>query len=142
MAGTDVSRFPRVGSAVIVVNDRGAVLLGRRHKDPNRGKWVLPGGKVRPLESLHEAGRREILEETGLDIAIDGVATVREIVRPPDEHRLIVFSRARPVGGKLQGGSDLADPTFFAPEELGSLDLSQVVRDVLHELGWIQSLAA
>src|SRR5947209_1263459 len=106
---------PRVGSAVIVVDDRGSVLLGVRAKDPNRGKWVLPGGKVRPFEKLDEAARREIREETGLEVAIERVVTVKEIVNPPDEHRLIVFSTARPVGGTLRAGSDLATPTFFAP---------------------------
>src|SRR5437660_1789038 len=35
----------RVGSAVLVVDDR-RVLLGRRGKQPNFGRWVLPGGKV------------------------------------------------------------------------------------------------
>src|SRR4051812_43060202 len=46
--------LPRVGSAVIVI-DGESVLLGVRNKEPHRGKWVLPGGKIRPFESIDDA---------------------------------------------------------------------------------------
>jgi 8-oxo-dGTP diphosphatase len=135
------SSVPRLGSAVVVVRD-GEVLLGRRAKDPNRGKWVVPGGGVRPFESVAEAGRRELREETGLDVEIDGVVAVREIINEPDEHRLIVFSAGRPVGGGIRADSDLEDVRFFSQEELRELELSEVVRSVLDEQGWIQTVAA
>jgi 8-oxo-dGTP diphosphatase len=133
---------PRVGSAVVVTDSFGRVLLGTRAKDPNRGKWVLPGGKVHPFESLREAGRREMREETGLEVEIDATLTVREIIKPPDEHRLIVFSHGRAIGGSLAASSDLDQVRFFDPGDLARLDLSDVVRDVLVELGWLQQAAA
>jgi ADP-ribose pyrophosphatase YjhB (NUDIX family) len=135
------ARAPRLGSAVIVVSD-GRVLLGRRAKDPNRGKWVVPGGGVRPFESIAEAGRRELLEETGLEIEVDGVVAVREIINEPDEHRLIVFSAGRPVGGRIHPASDLDDVRFFSQAEIQELAISAVVRSVLDEQGWVQPIAA
>src|SRR3954447_2705217 len=84
----DSKPLPRIGSAVIVL-DGGSVLLGVRDKEPNRGKWVLPGGKVRPFESIDEAARREIREETGLEIAVERQLGVWEIIEPPAEHRVI-----------------------------------------------------
>lgn len=133
--------LPRVGSAVVVISGD-SILLGVRGKDPNRGKWVLPGGKVHPFESISDAGRREILEETGLEVEVEGPVTVREIINPPTEHRLIVYSRATPVGGEIRASSDLEDVGFFSRWDLGELDLSPVVRDVLGELGWLERMAA
>jgi 8-oxo-dGTP diphosphatase len=130
-----------VGSALLIT-DRGRVLLGRRAKDPNRGKWILPGGGIRPFESIAGAARREALEETGLVVVVDQVLDVKEIIDTPTEHRLIVYSAAHPVGGELRAASDLDLAAWFRPEELASLDLSDVVRNVLHQHGWIQSIAA
>jgi len=133
---------PRLGSAVVLTDDHGRVLLGVRAKEPNRGKWVLPGGKIETFESVSAAAQREMREETGLLVEIDKIVAVREIINPPHEHRLIVFSQGRVVGGSLAASSDLDDVRFFDPAELPGLDLSDVVRDVLDELGWLHQLAA
>ncbi|HLA24624.1 MAG TPA: NUDIX domain-containing protein [bacterium] len=50
-----------VGAAVIVRDKRGAILLQRR---VDNNKWSLPGGALEPGETLAEAARREVLEET------------------------------------------------------------------------------
>jgi 8-oxo-dGTP diphosphatase len=129
--------LPRIGSAVVVADGQ-RVLLGQRGKEPNRGKWVLPGGKIEAFETIEDAAVREIREETGLEIQLTGVATVREIVNPPHEHRIIVFSEARAVGGRLAASSDLESVRFCSREDLADLDLSEVVGGVLEELGWLQ----
>ncbi len=54
-----------VGPDVLIVDAAGRVLLQRRSDD---GLWGLPGGALEPGESLEEAARREIREETGLDV--------------------------------------------------------------------------
>ena len=132
----DPSKLPRIGSAVVVV-DEDRVLLGSRAKDPNRGKWILPGGKIEPFESIGFAAKREIREETGLEIELEGTLTIKEIINPPHEHRIIVYSRARPKGGTLKAGSDLDDVRFCTRTDLYGLDISEAVADVLHELGWL-----
>jgi 8-oxo-dGTP diphosphatase len=129
-------RLPRVGSAVVVTNGQ-SILLGVRAKEPNRGKWVLPGGKIEPFESIEEAAKREVLEETGLEIKVTGQLGALEIINPPEEHRLIVFSSAEVFGGALRPGSDLAELTFCSPEDLETVDLSDFVRGVLETFGYI-----
>jgi len=130
-------RVPRIGSAVVVISgDR--VLLGVRGKEPNRGKWILPGGKVEPFETIEAAAKREIKEETGLEIEVDGPVAIKEIINPPGEHRVIVYNSARPVAGDLSASSDLEDVRFCSRAELKSLDLSDAVRDVLRDLGWLR----
>jgi 8-oxo-dGTP diphosphatase len=129
-AATTSRVLPRVGSAVIVI-DGDAVLLGVRAKEPHRGKWVLPGGKVRPFESIDDAARREIREETGLEISVESQLGVWEIIEPPAEHRVIVYSIGRPIGGTLKASSDLADVRYWSIAELEELDLTPTVRSVL-----------
>jgi 8-oxo-dGTP diphosphatase len=132
----DVPRVaaPRLGSAV-VVRDRGRVLLGVRGKEPNKGKWVLPGGKIHPFESIEDAAVREAFEETGLVVRIEGQLGVWEIINPP-EHRVIVYNLATPVGGALRASSDLGDVRFYGRDEIAGLDISDIVRCVLERLDW------
>jgi mutator protein MutT len=64
------------GFGVIILNKKGQVLLGKRHPDPDKadsafrsaGEWSLPGGKLDWGENFEEGARREVKEETGLDI--------------------------------------------------------------------------
>jgi 8-oxo-dGTP diphosphatase len=126
---------PRLGSAVVVL-DGDCVLLGIRGKEPNKGKWVLPGGKIKPFESIEHAAIREIREETGLAVEVHGQLGVWEIIDPPEEHRVIVYSLARPIGGKLKAASDLDEVRFCHRDELDELDISDVVCRVLDRVTW------
>src|SRR5437870_764422 len=70
-----ITKNPRVGCAGII--RRGTeVLLGRRNKEPNRGLWVLPGGGVGFGETLADTLRRELYEEAGIEIQVDGIFNV------------------------------------------------------------------
>ena len=131
-------RLPRVGSALVIQNgDR--VLLGVRNKEPNRGKWVLPGGGVEPFESVKDAAKREIAEETGLVVEVGDQIGVFEIIEPPNEHRLIVYSWATPIQGDLRADSDVLELRFVDRAELSQLDVSPIVRKVLLQTGWLES---
>lgn len=122
--------LPRVGSAVIVRKD-GKFLLGIRDKEPNRGKWVFPGGKVNPFEDIEEAAARELREETGLEIEIEGPIGIYQIIDRPKEHRIIFLSWGTIKGGDLRPSSDISKLQFFSKHELPDLDTAESVRKVL-----------
>ncbi len=70
---------PLVGVAAIVFKT-GRVLLVRRAKAPRRGEWSLPGGLQKLGETVAEAARREVAEETGISIRVLGVAEVVDLI--------------------------------------------------------------
>jgi len=129
---------PRIGVAVLIVDGDGRLLLGRRAKEPNYGKWVIPGGGIEHGESWLEAARREIDEETGLCVSI--AASQRPFIQEiltPTEHRLILFVTGSVIGGHLRAATDLLEAQFFSANELRHLaDISPVIEPVLAEFGW------
>lgn len=133
-----VPQKPRLGVAVLVTSPKG-ILLGRRAKTPNQGKWIIPGGGVKWGETFVQAGAREIKEEAGLVVNVDASNPhVVEVVNPPDEHRVIMYVQASYDGGEEpQASSDLDAVRFFTKEDILTLELSDVVRPVLKRFGWI-----
>jgi ADP-ribose pyrophosphatase YjhB (NUDIX family) len=111
---------PKVGVGVLVVRD-GRLLLVRRTMNPGRGKWSVPAGYLDHGEDPRETAVREMREETGLGIAIDGLVDV--IHNPPAEGgaSILILYRARILGGELAAGDDADAAGFFALDEMPEL---------------------
>lgn len=129
--------LPRVGSALLVRDEANRILLGKRNKDPQRGSWVIPGGKIRAFEAIGDAAARELREETGLDVEVQGQFRVYEIINPPDEHRIVIYSWGKVVGGTAKASDDLSELAFFSPDQLLDLQTSPLVRRVLADAGLV-----
>src|SRR4051812_27415557 len=89
-SGSDPRQYPdRPFLAVSAVIIRGGEFLAvRRARPPMQGLFTLPGGTVEAGESLVEAVRREVREETGLSIEPLAVAGTREVITRDDADRL------------------------------------------------------
>jgi 8-oxo-dGTP diphosphatase len=133
--------LPRIGSALLVRDGQKRILLGQRNKDPQRGAWVIPGGKIHAFESIAEAAARELHEETGLAVEVGDQFKVYEIVNPPNEHRIVIYSWARVTGGDPKASDDLSDVRFFAKDELKEIVLTPLVRRVLADADLLPSQA-
>lgn len=106
----------------------GKVLLVRRAREPARGIYTFPGGRVEFGENLHEAVAREIREETGLTIAIVGLVGYREALpgrTGGHGHFVILPFAARWVAGEVMLNDELDDARWLTPGELGGLPTTQ-----------------
>jgi ADP-ribose pyrophosphatase YjhB (NUDIX family) len=111
--GTVAYRNPAVGVAVVVL-DGESILLGRRSRGSWRGLWCIPCGYVEWGEDIRAAARREMLEETGLEVAIGDVCAVHSNFHDAARLTIGVWFHGRPIGGTLAAGDDL-DHVAYAP---------------------------
>ena len=79
MSGTS-SAQPEVGCGAAITNDAGELLLLQRLREPEAGAWGLPGGKIDFGERAEAAILREVQEELGIVIALNGPACISEII--------------------------------------------------------------
>jgi len=118
--------IPAVGG--LAVRD-GKVLLVKRAKEPALGTWSIPGGAIRLGESLKDAVRRELKEETGLDVdPVEVVGVVERIFKVGEEvrfHYVIVDYACTVREGILRASSDAQDARWFHWEEILDLDLPE-----------------
>ena len=122
---------PVVGVGAIVFDDAGRVLLVRRGKPPDAGRWSVPGGKLERSETLVQGVAREVREETGLVVEVGALACVVERIDDPHHHFVILDYFARVIGGTLAAASDVTDVRFADDAELSALPLTDGLRDVL-----------
>jgi 8-oxo-dGTP diphosphatase len=99
-----------------VIERDGRVLLGRRRGDPGRGRWDLPGGFLHEGEDALTGLRREVLEETALEIEL------REFLgcwnEPYWDRNVLCLTWLADAGpGEGQAGDDLVELRWFAADE-------------------------
>ncbi len=61
----------KLAADIVIPNKKGEILLIKRDVTPFKGKWVLPGGKMKKDEKIEKTAKREAKEETNLDIEIE-----------------------------------------------------------------------
>lgn len=120
------------GVSGLVVRD-GKVLLIRRGKEPYLDHWSLPGGGVEPGESLRDAVKREMREETGLEVSVGLVAGYREGFEP--EHHVVIAFHVDVIGGELCAGDDAVECEFVDVRSLDDRLLTPALTDVFRDAG-------
>ena len=100
------------------------VLLIQRGLEPFKAQWALPGGFVRVEETLHDAARRELAEETGLqDVFLEQLYTFGEIKRDPRERVVSVayYALVKLSNHKARAATDAATAEWFPVSKLPKL---------------------
>jgi ADP-ribose pyrophosphatase YjhB (NUDIX family) len=128
----DDRRYPRrplVGvGALIFDGDR--ILMAQRGKEPLKGWWSLPGGALETGELLADAVRREVREETGLEIEPLRVFEIFErILRDdqgaPEYHYVLIDYLCRATGGTLAPGDDVSHVEWMPRPALDALRITE-----------------
>jgi len=105
---------PTLGVFAAIFDDSGRILCVRMNYATRA--WTTPGGRVEPGESPLAALRREVLEESGLDVVADGLVGVYS---KPQKDDLVLFLRARVLGQiPWQPNAEISDIGYFGRDEL------------------------
>ena len=125
---------PLVGVGGVVIY-RGRALLIRRGHEPLKGEWSIPGGMLELGEELTAGVKRELKEETGLDVeplecllVFDRIMHEGERVR---YHYVIVDYLCRCKGGRLRPASDVTDARWVRRQDLPQYGLTELATKLI-----------
>lgn len=124
-----------MGVGAVAVRDN-VILVVKRGRAPSKGLWSLPGGRVEWGETMAEALRREVEEETGLEVEVGTLAGVVEHIYPEEGfHYVIVDSFVTVISGALRPGGDVTGARWVPLGEMAQLPLAPGLREALQDWG-------
>lgn len=136
---------PVVAVGAVAVRD-GELLLVRRGHGPAAGTWSVPGGRVEHGETLHEAVVREVAEETGLSVVVDGFLDWVERIDdgsdwPDGAHFVILDFAVTPLDPDqpVHAGDDAAEVAWVPLADLTDYQLTPGLLDFLAGVGILDS---
>jgi mutator protein MutT len=120
---------PFLGVGALIFED-GRILLAERGKEPLKGYWSLPGGIVETGEKLEEGIRREVSEETGLDVEPYFMFEIFERIIPdaegkPEYHYVLIDYLCRRLSGEPIAASDVSRLAWVAQPNLRDYRLTE-----------------
>lgn len=111
LVSTTRSATFRIGVYAVIFDQERVLLAHRRDID----WWNLPGGGMESDETVEEAMRREVREETGLDVAVERLIGVYS---KPQKQEVVLTFRCSVVGGTLSTTEESRECRFFSPDTL------------------------
>jgi ADP-ribose pyrophosphatase YjhB (NUDIX family) len=128
-------RPPVTVAAGAVVRRGETILLVRRGRPPEAGRWSVPGGRVETGERLRDAVRREVREEAGIEVEVGVLVGVVERSGPDHHYVVADFEATAPPDASPRAGDDAADIAWVLIAELGEWDLVEGLADFFADHG-------
>lgn len=127
--------LPVVGVGGVVIHE-GRALLIKRGSEPLKDQWSIPGGTLELGESIQEGVRRELLEETGIEVRVGELIEVfdrifRDAAGNIQYHFVIVDYLCEKVGGEAHAASDVTDVAWVREEDLWNYKLTEAATRVI-----------
>lgn len=116
----------------------------RRAHEPAKGLWSLPGGRVEKGEYIADAIKREVKEETGLDVDVRDLVGIFEVTGEAEwnPHYVILDYAAVPIGGtEPRAAGDASDARWVPFDEIRSLECTPRFVETLTAWGVLESPA-
>ena len=110
------SHYVKAGVAGVILRGNQIVMIRRKY-GTNKGKWCIPCGNVEVGEDVRTAVRREIKEETGLDVEVGDIVDVLSTHHSPERSVVGVWFFVKEKGGNLVAGDDAAEVQLFPLDE-------------------------
>lgn len=125
-----------IPAASIALFREGRVLIATRTKPPGAGVWSLPGGLVEPGETLEAAALRELFEEVGSRGEILGFNRHVERIELDEagrvrQHYIVASFVGRWLSGEPQAGPEAGEVRWADPRDLGQIETTPMLREVL-----------
>lgn len=113
-----------------LIFENGKLLIVERGKEPLKGYWSIPGGIVEAGEKLEDAIRREVLEETGLQVEPLSIFEVFERILPdsesrPEYHYVLIDYLCRRTAGEAKAASDASRVAWVEERNLRQYRLTE-----------------
>ncbi len=126
---------PELCVGAVVVRES-SILLIRRGHPPGEGRWSVPGGRVQRGESLTDAVRRELREETGLDGEVGEALGWTELIGRRRHFVVVDYRVTVAPDARATAGSDASGAAWVAFDDLGNWDLVDGLQQFLadHEV--------
>jgi len=119
-------------ASAVVTNEHGEILMQRR---VDNNFWALPGGTMDFGETIVQTAEREVREETGLDVRVDGIVGTfsdpRHIIEYSDgevRQQFNICFHAILAGGELRSSAESTQVRWIAPEQLTELEMHHTTR--------------
>jgi 8-oxo-dGTP diphosphatase len=128
---------PIVGVGGVVIHNERTLLI-RRGRPPLEGEWSIPGGMLEIGETLLEGVKRELLEETAIEVKVVDLIEVFERLTRDEAGRLkyhfvILDYLCEAVRGEALAGSDVTDVAWARESELGGYSLTPTATRVIQK---------
>lgn len=126
--------IPEICVGAIVIDDEARLLLVKRGRGAAVGQWSVPGGRVEGGETLEQAVKREVAEETGLEVSCGRF--VGWVERISADYHFVIMDFVAEVAGEqavLEAGDDAAAAMWLALDDLETIDLVDGLLQFLDE---------